>query len=186
MNIARKNETETEVQSSGVRDNRDRLVTVHDQHHDGEDHEADNLEKDAGIVHHRDDLHAVDVQHGDDDERDGGNPDLVVERRSVQVPTHQVQHRQDGERQRHDDGRHREDAGEEVNPTREPRVRSPGQVLGPLEDRTGHREVARDLGEVEGHQHLARGDDRPTPDEDATDGRESSAKRVKIPVDGEM
>ena len=52
-------------------------------------------------------------------------------------------------RQHHADAGDGQDAGEEVDPAGEPRVGLPGEVLRPLEDRAGHRVVARGLGERE-------------------------------------
>ena len=82
---------------------------------------------------------------------------------------------------RHHHGGHREDAGEDVDPPREPGVAAAGQVLGPLEHRARHRVVARDLGEVEGHEELADGDDGPAPDEDPADGDEPQREQREDP-----
>src|SRR5581483_9390356 len=62
---------------------------------------------------------------------------------------------------------------EEVDPAGEPRVRLPGQVLRPLEDRAGDRVVARELGEAERDAELSDRDDRPAPDEHAADRRQA-------------
>ena len=88
---------------------------------------------------------------------------------------------------RHHDRGDGDDAGEDVDPAREPGVPLAGQVLGPLEDRSGDREVARDLGEVERHDELARcatmGQLQMNTPPSVSRPREN---RVKMPVEGEM
>jgi hypothetical protein len=113
------------VNAAAIGDHRDVLVTVHDQHDDCEDHHANNLKEDAGVIDERDQAQAEYVEHGNDDERDCGDPNLVVQRTCINVPAHVVEGGQNRERQRHDYSSNGEDAGEDVYPTREPRVGSP-------------------------------------------------------------
>ena len=146
------------------------LVVVEDQQHDREHEHAEDLEHHPGVVDHRDQPHAVDVQHGDDDQDDQRDHQLGVQAGRVQaVPAQAVE----GGDERDRDGRdHRgdgQDAGEQVDPAGEPRVRPAGQVLGPLEHRPRHRVVAGHLGEVERDQELARRHHRPGPDEHPAD-----------------
>jgi hypothetical protein len=94
-----------------------------------------------------------------------------------EVPAHVVERRNQRDRQR---GAHRgdgEDAGEQIDPTGEPRIRLPRQVLRPLKDRAGYRVVARELGEAERDGQLSDRHDRPAPDEDAADRREAQVEQ---------
>ena len=79
MNIAAKKEPKPTWRPPLLVTTEMRLVAVDDEHDDGEDDHADDLEEDAGVVDDRHQLHAVDVEDRDDDEGDGRHPDLVVE-----------------------------------------------------------------------------------------------------------
>ena len=95
------------------------------------------------------------------------------------VPAHVVERRDQRQRQRHADGGDGEDAGEQVDPAGEPRVRLPGEVLRPLEDRAGDRDSGSTSSAKPSAMHeLPERDERPAPDEDAADGRRGRARRA--------
>ena len=69
------------------------------------------------------------------------------------------------ERHRRRDRGHGDDAGPEVDPAGEPAERPVREPLRPLVDRTRDREVAGQLGEVQGDEGLAEDDERPRPED---------------------
>src|SRR5437868_5136506 len=90
------------------------------------------------VVHERDELDAEDVQRRDLDQGHDRHDPLVVER-VRDVPAHQLEGRDQRQRQGHADCRDGQDPREQVDPAGEPGVGLPGQVLRPLEDRSRHR-----------------------------------------------
>src|SRR5439155_9152710 len=107
-----------------------------------------------------------------------GDDPLVV-KTAREVPNHAVERRDEGQRQRHAHGRDSQDAREQVDPAGEPGVRLSGQILRPLEDRSGDRIMAREFREGQGDDELAQRDDRPTPEEDAADRRQTKEEERK-------
>ena len=100
------------------------------------------------------------------DQRHERPEDQVVQRRNRRwISQLEPKDRRQDERHRDRDGRRRQDAGPEVDPAREPAERLVRQALRPLVDRSGHREVARELGEVQRDERLAEDDERPRPEE---------------------
>ena len=147
------------------------LVTVEERDHEGEDDHAKDLEHHARVVDEGDEANAEDIHHRDRNERDDGDPPLV-RRVEPEIPAHVVEGRNERVRQRRAHRGDGEDAGKEVDPAGEPRVRLAGQILRPLEDGAGDRVMARQLGEAQRDDQLPDRDDRPAPDEDAADGRQ--------------
>ena len=142
------------------------MVIEEDQDQRENDH-AEDLEHDPGVVDERDDPHAENAQEGRAEEDDGGHVALSVEV-GADAHAHVVQQRNEDER---DGGHYRSDCehpSKQVDPAGEPGVGSVGQVLGPLVDRSGDREVRADLGEVEADEQLADHDDGPAPEEGGT------------------
>ena len=178
MNIAARNVLPFTGMPRAVGDHAEALVVV-EGHQDQREHEhAEDLEHHPGVVDDRDQPHAVDVQHGDHGQRDQRDDLLGVQAGRVQaVPAEPVQRRDQRQRQR---GHHRgdgQDAGEQVDPAGEPGVAPAGQVLRPLEDRTGHRVVAGHLGEVQRDDELAERDHRPGPDEHPAQGGQAQREQ---------
>ena len=134
---------------------------------DDQQHCGDQLDEHAAAVDAGHQLHAQGVDHRGEDDQHGAQDHRVrgevVLAGAVAVD---LEARPDlGKRelvgQRHGGDRH--DRGGEHHPAAEPGHRGGAQLLRPVVDRAGHREVRGQLGEAERHHQLADEDHRPGP-----------------------
>ena len=137
---------------------------------------AEDLEYDPRVVDDCHQAHAEDVQQRRAGKHKRPHCDLglrVVRDADSQV----VEQRDEDDGHGHVDRGNGQDPGEEIDPAREPRVVAVGEVLGPLINGAGDREMGADLGEVERDDELTDRDEGPAPDESRT--ADPDAKRIK-------
>ncbi len=113
-------EARTEV--AGVGETRQRLVVIEDQQHQRENHHAEDLEHHAGVVDERHDPDAENAEQGRAQENERGDVALGVEVGPDAGAQHVVEQRDEDQRHSGHDRRHREDAREQIDPAREPRI----------------------------------------------------------------